>query len=171
LILPVGRHGDLVILVFGYAVEVLLGAPGNALFGHGIDIPLSVTPNGRQVLKGVVKHGIRDEAARVVWPVPVVNLERVAFASLDLRGCLRIALQLFNVQGLYIAAMVLVEVCEAVVEEDRRLYIFRDDEAEDAHVDIFFHNASAVPLVDLLQILAPFRGRIHLLAEGSRPML
>jgi len=59
--------------------------------------------------------------------------------------------------------VVLVEVCEAVVEEDRRLDVFRNVEAEDAHVCLL-HDAGFESIV--LAAPTPHRLGVFLGSEG-----
>jgi len=83
----------------------------------------------------VVEHGVGDEAAGVVRLACLgVYVQRRAVARAEVAGTAGITLELLDIDGLDVAAVVLVEVREAVVEQDWRLDVFRDVEAEDAHV-------------------------------------
>jgi hypothetical protein len=125
-----GRHGELVGLV---------GGPGDVVLGH-IDA-------GVDKLKDVGEHGLGDETAgeedgalRLVGVV-VGGDDRIAVALEGIKGQ-NVAMQLRVVAGFDVAAMVLVVVGEAVVEEDGRGEIFGKRKS-----DVAFARKSATGII------------------------
>lgn len=118
------RH-HLVGLVFRLAVPIPIGIPGNVFRGHGVDALLGglaghILEDGRE--EGVVEHGIGDQAAREVGFSLRVGDERGAsIRALEGGGGDCLAGELFLVETLDVATVVLVEVGEPVVEHHWRL--------------------------------------------------
>lgn len=144
---PKWRRANLIRSVFGVFVQVLIAAPSDALVGHGVVDCASFIGTIEQLrgVEGVVEHGIGNQSARVVGLVRVgVELQRVAVAAIDGRVVAKVAHKLVGVERLDITAVVLVEVCELVVEEDRRGEIVGDPEAQLADLGLDIEEAIVV---------------------------
>jgi hypothetical protein len=75
--------------------------------------------------KHTVKHRVGNEPTRIN-NLAIKNSQRFAIPSIQ-RACARsLALELITIHALYIAAVVLIEASEAVVQENRRLQIRRN---------------------------------------------
>jgi len=139
LFLPIRWWDNILRLVLCLAVKITLVTPRSSLHSHGVVLATGIrTARGVgecQLAERVVEHGVGDETAGVVRLACLgVYVQRRAVARAEVAGTTRITLELLDIDGFDVAAVVLVEVREAVVEEDRRLDVFRDVEAEDAHV-------------------------------------
>lgn len=87
------------------------------------------------VVERVVEDGVGDQATGIVCFAVRVEAERVARAAANgviVDGC---SLQLIHIQRLDVATVVLVELCEAVVEEDGGGHLFGDLEFDGALAD------------------------------------
>jgi hypothetical protein len=117
-----------------------------------------------QVIKRVVEHGIRNQATRVVWATITMYVQGGTVARPDIITALRAALELVNVDRPDVAAMVLVEVGEAIVEQDRRFDLFGDVEAQDADISLS-DQARYWPGI-VVPRMAPLRLGLHVLLES-----
>jgi hypothetical protein len=140
---------------------------GHVVKDRGVAAAALLVRNG-QVIEGVVEHGVCDEATRIVWSVVRSrgNVERAAVAVFDVIGALRMALELVDVDRLDVATMVLVEVGEAIVEEDRGLDVVGDVEAQHAHIGLSLEAGEGPGVV--VARMAPLRLDRHLLLERGR---
>lgn len=130
---PVGWRADLVGSISRVLVQVAVTAPSDALVGHVVVDGVGIAALVQQARgdEAVVEHGVCDQTARVVGLASVsVDAKGVAVASIDGIVVAEVALELVGIERLDIAAMVLVEVCELVVEEDGRGQVVRDPEAQ-----------------------------------------
>jgi hypothetical protein len=170
LVLPVWRHGYLVCLIGSLPIQVSLVGPRGAIRCELVErrlLRVSSTREGgiqgAEVVERVVEHGVCDQAAGVVWLPISIDVQRGTITRPDIGGGPRLALQLVNVDGLDVAAMVLVEVGEAVVEKNWRVDVFGDIEAQ--YADIGVHLFPGHWPGVLASRVAPLRLRLHLLPE------
>lgn len=82
------------------------------------------------VVESIVKHGVRDEPARIIWlSSRGISRDWITGAGTDGAVVYRCTLELIRLEGLDITSMVLVEIREAIVEEDRGVHILGDVES------------------------------------------
>lgn len=128
--MPVWRGCNLVVLVFGFLIQIRVRAPGDASICHKIWLSWSITcgidQSGR--VEGIVKDGVGDQSTRVICLALVVVSQGVARAVVDGVVAKSLTFQLICVERLDISSMVLVEVRETVVEIDWRSNVIRDVE-------------------------------------------
>jgi len=122
-----------------------------------------------EVVEGVIEHRVRNQSTRIVWLVVLIRVKRGAIARVDVSGVLRRAFELIDVDGLNIATMILVEVGEAVVEENRRLDVIRDCNAQNADICLSGHSGHWPGVV--VACTTPSGLFFHLGIEGRRYML
>lgn len=118
-----------------------------------------------QVTEGVVEHGIRNEAARIVWLAIRSDVERIAVTGPDVANTPRLALQLFDIHGPDISAVILVVVGKAVVEENRRIDLVGNGDGQNADAGILGY--ARRPCV-VLPSMSPLGRRRHWLFEHGR---
>jgi len=162
---PVRRHGDLIVIVLRRAVELLVAIPGDpgvvlhGVYPAGLAAAGDVQEDGR--VESIIEHGICDQAAWIVRPATGIETQRVAEGSRDGVVVDSDTTQLVLLERLHVASMVLIEVCEAVVEEDGRLHWRWNIEDERALRDVVQHDAVRVGVVDGLPRPGGFRCRVH----------
>ena len=120
--MPVRRRHDLRISVHGLTVKLRVTAPRNTFASH---IVCFCTVDG---LSGIQSHGgadrvveqrVGNEAARVICLPIRGQLQRIASTRGDRAIAYELSIQLVGIQRLDISAVVLVEIGQAVVEENR----------------------------------------------------
>lgn len=87
--------------------------------------------------KGVVEHGVCDKSTRVVGLLDAIDgvaIERGTLGAVDVVVRPGGSRELSLVERIGIATVVLVEVCELVVEQDRRVHVLGDGESQVASV-------------------------------------
>lgn len=132
---PVRRGDDLIGGVFGFLVTVAVARPRDAIGRHFVRFirragpPSDVKEDGGG--EAVVEHGVRDEAAGVVRLAVLVCDQRGAcVGGVELRLGAVAARELALVKRFDVATVVLVEVCETVIEQDWRVQLRRKRELE-----------------------------------------
>lgn len=154
---PVRRRRHLVPLVRRRLEDGLVRRPRDAAVRHRVRLVAAVAGADR-LRERVVEQRVRDQATGKVGLSLVVELERVARAALDRGVGDEDALELVQAQRLDVAPVVLVEVGEAVVEEDSGADVVWDLKRDGAHG----HVEEDAP-VDLAphHVLPPRRLRRH----------
>lgn len=129
---PVRRRDQLRGVHRGSLVLVLLSRPDDAPLAHRVrDILTRTASQENRVPKRVVEHRVGDQPTRVDgFPCSVVLADGLALPALQVVGCTYFAEELLSVQRLDVASMVLVVICELVVEEEGRVQV-RGDPEED----------------------------------------
>jgi hypothetical protein len=85
-----------------------------------------------RVIERIVKDGVRDETARIIrLSGRRVGFDWITGAGADGIVVYRNSLELVGLERLDIASMILIEIREAVIEENRRVHILRDVEIQD----------------------------------------
>lgn len=139
---PVGRWQDIAGLILGWVVQILVATPGDVgVVLHKVRLCVAVLGSGRvQELgagKGVVEHGVCDKSTRVVGFLDAVDgvaIERGTFGIVDVAIRPSGSRELSDIERIGIATVVLVEVGELVVEQDRRVQVLGDGESQIASV-------------------------------------
>jgi hypothetical protein len=136
LLSPVGRGDNLRGIQAGLPVQVAVRGPGDVrVVLHLVDLGRVAVVDAGGRSEGIVKHGVGNQTARVDGQVRlIVPVHGVALRAADGAVADGIALELAGEEGLHVAAVVLVEVGEVVVEEDWRAHVFGNDEFELADV-------------------------------------
>lgn len=129
--MPVGGWHDLVIGVDSLLVESAVSRPADALVCHGIGGGSVLTL--RSQIGGledcVVENTVGYESTWIDGlPVGATCLEGITSAIGYCAVRAKLSFQLVLIQTLYISPVVLIEVCESVVEEDGRLDLAWDIE-------------------------------------------
>lgn len=135
---PVGWGNDIVDGVCGGVVQVLVRVPGDALVGHDVRHVVGIgacTVESDGAVEGVVELRVGNEAARIVclargW----IQLEWIAVAVANGIVALELAIQLVLIEALDISPVVLVKVCESIVEENGGGEVVGDVKLQAAHV-------------------------------------
>lgn len=127
-------------MICSLLIEVLVASPGNTSLCHVVKLVLAVRSRKSSGLgEGIVEHGVGDETAGVVGLVKlalafVLYVKRVTLRPLDLIETPVMALELVRVKRLDVAAMVLVEVRQVLVEEDGGAHALGDGETQVAAI-------------------------------------
>lgn len=118
---PVRWRGDLVGGICGGLVQLCVALPSNTLICHVVGYVPSIGSRGVEqdrAEKGVVEYGVCDKTARIVGLASVtIDRQRRAVAATDATVVAKSARQLVLIVRLDISSVVLVKVCEAVVQE------------------------------------------------------
>ena len=137
--LPIWWYGNLGPVVLALAVELFVALP-RYIRGvlHHISAVVRVTAFNVQEDRGIeciIEDGVWRETARVVGFLDTIfshSCQRRAVTVVDVAsgdGCSR---ELGGVEGLRVSPVVLVEVCEAVVEEDWGCHVCWNREGDGA---------------------------------------
>jgi len=135
---PVWRRRDLVDRVGSVLVQIFVAGPGDTLVGHLIGRvvvagALRIEEDGTE--EGVIEEGIGNEATGVICLVrDGVDAQRIAVAGPDAVVAPEVTAELGLVERLDVSSVVLIEVCEAVVQKDVRADIVGNVEAQLANV-------------------------------------
>lgn len=123
-------------------IKCLIAIPGYARSAvHNIYLRCGISAVGARcrgvlkdrVIEGIVEYGVRNEATRIIrLSRRRVSLNWIAGAVTDGVVVYRRTLELVRLERLDIPSMVLVEIREAVVKEDRRVHILGDVESQSA---------------------------------------
>lgn len=145
-----------VILEAQRLVEFLVAVPRDARVLHLVRVLAALAgPVQRERRENrVVEHRVGDQAAGVVGFAVFAELQRVAIAAVDVLGGPLLAVQLRGVEGLYVAAVVLVEVRELVVEQDGRVQNIWNVEL---HLADRRGDVGVAAVADVLRLFAPSR--------------
>lgn len=138
LLAPIGRRTDLIDRIGSLSVQVLVTVPCNVFVGHlvgrvGIVGAGDVESDGAE--EGIVEERISYQAAWIIGLAGVgIGTKRVAVAFGDGVVDHKVARQLALVVGFDISAMILVEVGEAIVEQNWGTEVVRDVELQLADI-------------------------------------
>lgn len=141
-VLPVGRRDAVLWLVLGRAVKSPVAVPRDAgVVGHDVRDGEGVVARRRGrvephgVGKGVVEHRVGNQTAGVVGLLAIlVAVQRRALGAGNGIVVASGALELIRIKRVDVAAMVLVEVGEMVVEENRCAHLLGDVESQAANI-------------------------------------
>lgn len=104
--------------------QVLVGVPRNARLAHVVR--LFIVTHGPRAIEGVVEDGIGNQPTGIEGLASAfLRLKRLTCGAANLRGCDVLTGELLVEEGVDIATVVLVEVCELIVEEYGRAHVFR----------------------------------------------
>jgi len=138
LLLPIGRRNNIRWLVLCLTVEIALMSPRSSLGRHVI-YTRAVLVLGWigciEVGEGVVEHRVGNETTGIVW-LAIDRVQGPAVARINVAHGASGSFQLLNVHALNVTSVVLVEVGQAVVEQNGRLDVVGDLEAEDADAGV-----------------------------------
>lgn len=154
---PVWWRAHLVDSVDGILVQSAIAGPCDTLVGHGV-IDRGIIVTAVQQAWGneaVVEKRVCDQTARIVGLARIVESKRVAVAVADGVIINKVALELVGAERLDVATVVLIEVCELVVEEHGGGQVVRNPEAQLAYGSV--NRDSAVMVGDLLVEGSPLR--------------
>jgi len=121
-VVPVRRRHDLLISVHSLTVQLRVTAPRNAFASHIVCFCTVDGLSGIQSHRGfdrVIEQRVGNEAARVICLPIRGQLQRIARTRGDGAVAYELSVQLVGIQRLDISAVVLVEIGQAVVEENR----------------------------------------------------
>lgn len=154
---PIWWRDHLIDSVGGLLVQIAITCPCGTICDHSIVDGLGVVARVQQAWRaeGVVEERVCDQTARIVCLTVFTKTQGVTVAVGDGVVINKVSFELILVERLDIATVVLVEVCELIVEEDGRGQVVRDVEAQGANgrVDV----DKAVMVGDCLVAGAPLR--------------
>lgn len=132
--MPVGRGKDVSVVVRGIAVEIFVAVPRDPrVVLHVVYPRIIATGLGRvrqhRAGEGIVEHGVGDQTAGIIR-LAALAIQRSAVRVMNVVVRSLVALELVGVEGEDISAMVLVEVGQVVVEENRRAHLLWNGELE-----------------------------------------
>jgi hypothetical protein len=133
-IVPV-RRGDYVsVIVRGFAVEIFVTVPRDTRVILHMVYPRIISAGLGRVREhgageGIVEHGVGDQSAGIIR-LAALTIQGSAVRVLNVAVRSLVALELVGIEGEDISAMVLVEVGEVVVEENRRAHLLWNGELE-----------------------------------------
>lgn len=125
---PIGRNSNRRRVQTGLLVQRLVRVPSNAFLEHGV---VSSTRSHRgQVGEGIVEYRVGDQSARVIWFATTIFLQ---WGTLRVgSGIARLGNELVGVEAADVTSVVLEEICELVVEQNRWAHVFRNLELQHA---------------------------------------
>lgn len=128
-VVPVRRGDHLPLVIMRLPIQGLVTLPCDPLVCHvvkGVRLPFE-----HGTADGVVEHGVRNQATRIVrLPGSRVGRQGRTHAARNRTVRQSRALQLLQLQGLNVSSMILVEVGETIVHEDRRSHRLGNIERE-----------------------------------------
>lgn len=137
---PVWWRADLVGSVGSFLVQIAVTFPCNTLVDHSVVHRLGIVALIQQTRsdKAVVEQRVCDQTARIVCLTVGIETQRVTVTVVDGAVINNVSFELVLVERFNIATVILVEVCELIVEEDGWGQIVRDPEAQgaDGRVDV-----------------------------------
>ena len=121
-VVPVRRRHDFLISVRSLTVQLRVTTPRNAFASHIVCFCTIDGPGGIQSHRRsdrVIEQRVGNEAARVICLPVRGQLQRIASTRGDRAIAYELSIQLVSIQRFDISAVVLVEIGQAVVEENR----------------------------------------------------
>ena len=117
--MPVRRRHDFVISVHSLTVQLRVTAPRNTFASHIVRFCTVGGIQSHRRTDRVIEQRVGNEAARVICLPIRGQLQRIASTRGDRAIAYELSIQLVGIQRLDISAVVLVEIGQAVVEENR----------------------------------------------------
>lgn len=135
---PIERRNDRSILVLGELVQILVARPSDSFVCHLIRDVIRTRACGIQRdwrMDGIIEERIGNQTTRIkAFPSGWVNLEWIAITRRDCAVAPRLTHELILVVTLYIASVILVEICQAIVEQYRRSEIIGQSELQNTAI-------------------------------------